>query len=151
MRIKLLGKQLSILLSLSLVFGMGGDRAEAASARKASLAAKSFRLSVGQKKKIKIKKKKKGAKYTFQTSSKKIAKVNKKGVVTGKKVGKAKITVKEKYKTSKKMKTKKVGVVKVTVKAATVKPMKSCHPFHRRRRSRSTQRHRQRRLHRQPQ
>lgn len=121
MRIKILSKQLSILLSLALVFAMGGERAEAASARKASLAVKSFRLSVGQKKKITIKKKKKGAKYTFQTSSKKVAKVNKKGVVTGKKAGKAKIAVKEKYKSSKKKKTRKVGVVKVTVKARTVK------------------------------
>ena len=120
MRIKILSKQLSIFLSLSLVFAMGGDRAEAASARKASLKTKSFRISAGQKKKITIKKKKKGAKYTFQTSSKKVATVSKKGVVTGKKVGKAKITVKEKYKISKKKKTRKVGVVKVTVKAKKV-------------------------------
>ncbi len=120
MRIKILSKQLSIFLSLSLVFAMGGDRAEAASARKASLKTKSFRISAGQKKKITIKKKKKGAKYTFQTSSKKVATVSKKGVVTGKKVGKAKITVKGKYKISKKKKTRKVGVVKVTVKAKKV-------------------------------
>lgn len=122
---KYFSKLLSILLTAALLFGMGGVMTEAASANKASLASKSFKLKVGQKKKIKIKKKRKGAKYIFQTSSKKVAKVDKKGTVTAKKAGRANIVVKEKYKVSKKKKTRKVGVVKVTVKAAADRPTDS--------------------------
>ena len=70
---------------------------------KAKLAKTKITLTVGQKKKITIKGKKKKAKYTFKASNKKVS-VNKKGVVTAKKAGKTKITVKEKLK----KKTKKI-------------------------------------------
>ena len=79
---------------------------------KAKLAKTKITLTVGQKKKITIKKKKKKAKYTFKASNKKVS-VNKKGVVTAKKAGKTKITVKEKLK----KKTKKIGVVTITIKS----------------------------------
>ena len=51
---------------------------------KAKLAKTKITLTVGQKKKITIKGKKKKAKYTFKASNKKVS-VNKKGVVTAKK------------------------------------------------------------------
>lgn len=79
---------------------------------KAKLAKTKITLTVGQKKKITIKKKKKKAKYTFKASNKKVS-VNKKGVVTAKKAGKTKITVKEKLK----KKTKKIGVVTIIIKS----------------------------------
>ena len=79
---------------------------------KAKLAKTKITLTVGQKKKITIKGKKKKAKYTFKASNKKVS-VNKKGVVTAKKAGKTKITVKEKLK----KKTKKIGVVTIIIKS----------------------------------
>ena len=69
---------------------------------KAKLAKTKITLTVGQKKKITIKGKKKKAKYTFKASNKKVS-VNKKGVVT----------VKEKLK----KKTKKIGVVTIIIKS----------------------------------
>ena len=79
---------------------------------KAKLAKTKITLTVGQKKKITIKGKKKKAKYTFKASNKKVS-VNKKGVVTAKKAGKTKITVKEKLK----KKTNKIGVVTFIIKS----------------------------------
>lgn len=92
---------------------------------KAKLAKTKITLTVGQKKKITIKGKKKKAKYTFKASNKKVS-VNKKGVVTAKKAGKTKITVKEKLK----KKTKKIGVVTITIKSkvSNKKPITSAQP-----------------------
>ncbi len=90
------------------------DYAETKSVNKAVLKTKKMSLKVGKKKKISIKRKKSGAKYSFKASNKKIS-VNKKGVVTAKKSGKSKVTVKEKYK----KKTRKLGVVSVTVKKSS--------------------------------
>lgn len=87
------------------------------SAAKAKLSKTKLSMTVGQKKKITIKGKKKKAKYSFSSSSKKKATVSKNGVVTAKKKGTVKITVKEKYK----KKTKKVGIVTVTIKNAESK------------------------------
>lgn len=83
----------------------------ATAAAKAKLVKKKLTLTVGQKKKISIKSKKKKAKYSFKTSNKK-ASVSKSGVITAKKAGKVKITVKEKLK----KKTRKVGTITVTIK-----------------------------------
>ena len=80
-------------------------------AAKATLGTKKFSLKVKQSKRIVIKKKKKGAKYSFKSSKKSVATVSTKGNVTAKKVGTATITVKEKYK----KKTRKVGTVLVKV------------------------------------
>lgn len=83
----------------------------ATAAAKAKLVKKKLTLTVGQKKKIAIKSKKKKAKYSFKASNKK-ASVSKSGVITAKKAGKVKITVKEKLK----KKTRKVGTITVTIK-----------------------------------
>lgn len=83
----------------------------ATAAAKAKLVKKKLTLTVRQKKKIAIKSKKKKAKYSFKASNKK-ASVSKSGVITAKKAGKVKITVKEKLK----KKTRKVGTITVTIK-----------------------------------
>ena len=83
----------------------------ATAAEKAKLVKKKLTLTVGQKKKIAIKSKKKKAKYSFKASNKK-ASVSKSGVITAKKAGKVKIAVKEKLK----KKTRKVGTITVTIK-----------------------------------
>ena len=105
---------LSMVLALSLSVFTIADGANIASA-KAKLTRKTLALTVGQKKKIAIKGKKKKAVYTFSSSNKK-AVVSKKGMVTAKKKGTAKITVKEKYK----KKTRKVGTVTITIKSKGV-------------------------------
>lgn len=86
----------------------------ATAAAKAKLVKKKLTLTVGQKKKIAIKSKKKKAKYSFKASNKK-ASVSKSGVITAKKAGKVKITVKEKLK----KKTRKVVTITVTIKKKT--------------------------------
>ena len=86
----------------------------ATAAAKAKLVKKKLTLTVGQKKKIAIKSKKKKAKYSFKASNKK-ASVSKSGVITAKKAGKVKITLKEKLK----KKTRKVGTITVTIKKKT--------------------------------
>lgn len=102
-------KSLCLLLALGLVCTSVSNPSEAA--KKAKLATKKMTLKVGQSKKISIKGKKKKAKYVFTSSAKKKATVSKAGVVKAKKVGKATITVKEKYK----KKTKKLGKVKIVI------------------------------------
>ncbi len=78
-------------------------------AGRTKLATKKIKVTVGKKKKIKIKNKKKGIKYSFKSNKRKVASVSKKGVVKGKKKGRAKITVKKGK--------KKLGIVRVIVKA----------------------------------
>ena len=82
-----------------------------AKSTKASVKNKEMVLLAGKTRKIKIKNKLAGAKYTFRSSDKTVAKVNKNGVVKGIDMGLAKITVKQ-IKNGKKTK---VGNVKVTV------------------------------------
>ena len=106
-------KVVSLLLAFGLVCSALSIPMEAAG--KAKLKTKRMTLKVGQKKKISIKGKKKKAKYTFVSSAKKKATVSKTGMVKAKKVGKATITVKEKYR----KKTKKVGKVTVIIKEKT--------------------------------
>ncbi len=90
----------------------GTELSEAKKAeKKAALKTKKVTLIKGKKKKIKITGKGAKAKYTFKSNSK-VVKVSKKGVITAKKAGSARVTVKEKYK----KKTRKLGVVKVKVK-----------------------------------
>lgn len=85
------------------------DSVEAA--QKASLKAKKVTVKVGKTKKIAIKGKVKKAKYTFKSNKKKVATVNKSGVVKGIKAGKAVITVTE----TKNKKKRTVGKITVTV------------------------------------
>ena len=70
------------------------DSNVAKAAKKAKLKTKKISLKVGKKKKIAISGKVKKAKYTFKSSKKAVASVSKSGVVTAKKAGTDKITVK---------------------------------------------------------
>lgn len=105
-------KFLCLLLAVALISGNGYT---ADSAKKAALSFSKVTLKIGQKKKIVIKNKNKKAKYSYKSSSAKKIAVNKKGVITAKKAGKAKITVRETIK----KKVRKVGVIKVTCKNST--------------------------------
>ena len=81
-----------------------------AAAKKVSLKAYNKKVYAGRSGKIKVKSTS-GAKLSYKTSNKKIATVNSRGVVTGKKAGTVKITItakKSKYKTVKKAITVKV-------------------------------------------
>lgn len=81
-------------------------------AKKLKMKKKKITIRVGQKKKISVKTKPKKATIKWSSSKKKIATVSKKGVVTGKKVGTAKITAKS---------GKKKATCKVVVKRAAKK------------------------------
>lgn len=113
---KTLKRALSVVLAAAVALTAAGitDRT-ARTAKKASVSGKMLTLNRGDKKTIKIKNRRKGAKYTFKSSAKKIAKVNAKGIITAVRVGTAKITVKESYRVSGKKKTGKVGSFKVKV------------------------------------
>ena len=81
-----------------------------AAAKKVTLKAYNKKVYAGRSGKIKVKSTR-GAKLSYKTSNKKIATVNSRGVVTGKKAGTVKITItakKSKYKTVKKTITVKV-------------------------------------------
>lgn len=111
-------KFFSFLLAFVFIFTSAfpfGEAPLSQAAQKTKLKTKNINVTVGAKKKILFKKKLKNYKYSFKSKNKKIASVSKKGVVTGKKVGKTTITVKEKMKGHKKTKT--VGKIKVRVKA----------------------------------
>lgn len=116
MKTNIVKKAGAAILIASMVLGnMTGLTAGQAMAKtKASLSTKKLTLNVGSKKTIKLKKKNAKCTYSYSSNKKNIAKVSKKGVVTGLKKGTAKITVKEKAKSSKKY--SKVGVVSVNVK-----------------------------------
>lgn len=103
---------MSIGLSFALALSSLGMPFSIHSAAKAKLTKTKLTMNVGQKKKITIKGKKEKAKYSFSSSSVKKASVSKKGVVTAKKKGTVKITVKEKLKGKK----KRIGTVTVTIK-----------------------------------
>ncbi len=107
-------RTISLMLAVTLTLSIFAGTASAASAGKAKLKTKKLVLETGMKKNIVIKKKNKKNLYSFVSSNKRVAKVNKKGKVTARKIGKAKITVKETEKGSKKK--RKLGTVKVTVK-----------------------------------
>ena len=77
----------------------------------ASIQVKTMNLNEGDKTKIRLKKKLKGATYKFKSSDVTVVKVNKKGIIKAGSTGTAKITVKE-IKDGKKAK---VGTVKIKV------------------------------------
>lgn len=105
-------------LSAMLVIGMIPYQPAEAKAKKAAVKPAKVTISVGQKKKLKLKGKPAGAKITWKSTNKKVAKVNKKGVVKGKKPGKATIKIKIKPKKGKAYTLKS----RVTVKAAATTP-----------------------------
>lgn len=111
MKRKICSIVLATALVVSLAAGAGGEDAQAA--KKAKLGTKKITLTQGKTKKIKVKNKKKGCRYTFTSNKKKVATVTKAGKVKAVAAGTAKITVKE---VSKKGKKRNVGVVKVLVK-----------------------------------
>lgn len=117
-------KVLGILLAFAVVIASlpvsGGVNA---AAKKASLKTKKVTVYVGKTATIKLKNKNKKNKYTYKSNKKSVATVNKKGVVSGKKAGTAKITVNETYKVKKKNKTRKVGTVTVKVKKTAQAPV----------------------------
>ena len=84
------GVVLSGILALSMTLGGMTAPDAGAKAKKAKLKTKKISVTVGKKKTIKIANKKKSCKYTFKSNKKKVAKVSKKGVVTGQKKGTAK-------------------------------------------------------------
>lgn len=109
-------KATATVMAAALVMGTIGTASVydvTSAAAKASIKKKTLEVKVGKTAKIQIKNKAKTASYTYKTSSKKIATVSKSGLVKGIKKGKAKITVTEKIKKTKK--TRKIGVVKVKV------------------------------------
>lgn len=118
------------LLCLVLVSGLIlGNWQMVNAAKKPSLTFKKLTLNVGQKKKITIKNKNKKAAYTFRSSSKKIAAVSSKGVITAKKPGRAKITVMQKLKKGSKKPSRKIGVISVSCKKTFIhKPSVSLQP-----------------------
>lgn len=91
---------------------------------KAKLAKNKLTMKVGETKKITIKGKIAKAKYSFVTSSGKLATVSSTGVVKAKKAGKVTITVKEKNK----KKVRKVGTVTVTIQKKKVIPTPTAEP-----------------------
>ena len=107
---------LATVLCLSLVFAVGA-------AAKPKLNAKEITITKGEQYKLKVTGKK-IKKKTFKSTNKKVATVNKKGVVTGVNVGSCKIKVVVKLKNKKKKKlTCKVTVVKKQI-PKTVQPTK---------------------------
>lgn len=110
-------RKLTCLLSATLTAAMlisMVPAGQSSAAAKTTLKTKKITVYKGKTKKIGLKNKKKKSKYVFSTNKKKIATVSSKGVIKGKKVGKAIITVKEKY--SQKRKNRLVGKVNVIVK-----------------------------------
>ncbi|MCI8307685.1 MAG: hypothetical protein HFH14_06510 [Lachnospiraceae bacterium] len=116
---RIMKRAASLVLATALVVTgvyCGGTDAQAAKKpKKITMNKKNVNVTVGGKYTLKVKKvtpKKASKAVTYKTSNKKIATISKKGVIKGKKVGKATITVTAKA--NKKVKTK----VKVTVKKA---------------------------------
>ncbi len=118
-----LRKAMAVALAGALVLTTFATGTTSEAAKKTKLKTKKVSIFVKGKKKISITGKKAKHKYTFTSKKKKIAKVSKKGVITGVKAGKTTITVKDTWKQKGKKKTKKLGTIKVTVKKkATPKP-----------------------------
>lgn len=104
----------AIITGISMLAGVTAtvnDSSVSEAAKKAKLGFTSVELKVGQKKHIVLKKKVKKASYTYKSSAVKRVSVSKKGVITAKSEGKAKITVKQVYKN----KQTKIGTIKVKV------------------------------------
>lgn len=110
---------LCMLLAVTLIIP---NSCPAAAAKKPVLSFKKLTLYEGQKKKIKIKNKNKKAVYTYTSSAKKKVSVSKSGMITAKKQGKVKITVKEKLKNRPNKKAKKIGTITVTCKKQITAP-----------------------------
>ncbi len=114
-----LRKAMAVALTGALVLTTFATGTTSEAAKKTKLKTKKVSIFVKGKKKISITGKKAKHKYTFTSKKKKIAKVSKKGVITGVKAGKTTITVKDTWKQKGKKKSKKLGTINVTVKKKT--------------------------------
>lgn len=113
MKINTRCRLICITLAASLVTGtITSCIAPSAAAGKARLATKKLIVNTGSKVSIVIRNKNKKAKYTYSSSKPRFAAVSKKGIITGRRAGSSKVTVKERYN----RKTRKLGVIIVTVK-----------------------------------
>lgn len=90
---------------------LNGTTILAKQSKKTTIKTKTMTLSIGKKKKITLKNRKKKAAYTYKSSASRVAKVSKTGTVTALKAGKTKITVREKLGKQK----KKIGSIQVIV------------------------------------
>lgn len=90
-------KKWYVLLLTALLLGMLGvpGNIQAKSVKKVKLNKTSVSLTVGKTTKLKLKRAPKGKKVTWSSNRKKVASVTKKGKVTAKKAGRAKITAKQ--------------------------------------------------------
>ena len=104
-----------VLLFAMLLSTSGMSSVASAAAKAPKLSTKKVTVTVGASKKVKLKNKPTGAKVTWKSNNKKIAKVNKNGKITGIKEGSTKVTCKVVYKKAKKKVTKNFKInVKVT-------------------------------------
>lgn len=109
---------LAVLLIMNCIFSMQPVMVVSA-AKKPSVEATKLSIPVGEDTySVNVKNPIKKATYTYEVADKKVAKVDKKGFLTGVKVGKTKVTV---YQTYKNKKTK-VGTCTVTVKNSSIDP-----------------------------
>ena len=109
---------LAVLLIMNCIFSMQPVKVVSA-ATKPSVESTKLSIPMGEDTySVNVKNPIKKATYTYESADKKIAKVDKKGFLTGVKVGKTKVTV---YQTYKKQKTK-VGTCTVTVKNSSISP-----------------------------
>ena len=107
---------------MAAVFVIPGTTGKSLAAKKTKLKTNKISVSEGKAKRISILGKKAKHTYTFVSKNKKIAKVSKKGMITGVRAGKTTITVRDEYKQKGKKKKKTLGKVTVTVtpKSGTV-------------------------------
>lgn len=114
-RKRVISCMITMLLLLSTVFSQTSF--SSAAVKKPKLSTKKVTLSVGESKKVKVRKVPKKAKISWKSKNVKIAKVTKKGMITAKKKGKTKVICKITYKAKgKKNTTKFVVAVKVNSK-----------------------------------
>ena len=91
---------------MAAVLVIPGTTGKSLAAKKTKLKAKKISVSEGKAKRISILGKKAKHTYTFVSKDKKIAKVSKKGMITGVKAGKTTITVRDEYRQKGKKKKK---------------------------------------------
>lgn len=115
-------KKRNILCMLLAVTLIVSNCYSAGAAKKTVLSFKKLTLYEGQKKKITFKNKNKKATYTYTSSAKEKVSVSKSGMITAKKQGKVKITVKEKLKKRPNKTAKKIGTISVTCKKKEAAP-----------------------------
>lgn len=115
---RLIATVLTVVMAAVLV--VPGTSGKSLAAKKTKLKAKKVSVSEGKAKRITILGKKAKHTYTFASKNKKVAKVSKKGMITGVKAGRTTITVRDEYKQKGKKKKKTLGKVTVTVTPKTV-------------------------------